>query len=188
MTPTLDDVLATAFACLAEGAADAGSVWHSPTFANVDAAGFAAQRSVVLRGWSPDTRTLEIHTDTRSAKYGALRLNAKATLHGWDPARRVQLRLRGEVRLHVADAIAHAAWDDLRPPTRATYKVVPGPGTVLQHAGDTSQAEESAAFAVFCVVKMAVQELEWLHLEQGSQARAQFRWDNGIRHSMWLVP
>jgi pyridoxamine 5'-phosphate oxidase len=188
MTPTLDDVLASAYACLAEGTADPGSIWHTPTLANVDALGIASQRSVVLRGWQSATRTLEIHTDIRSAKYEALRRNPKAALHGWDTARKIQLRLLGDVQLHVGDAVAQAAWHDLRPATRATYGILPGPGTPLQRAQDTTQAEENAGFAVFCVIKMTVQELEWLHLEQGSQARAHFRWDNGSHRSMWLVP
>jgi len=98
------------------------------------------------------------------------------------------LRLHGGVLLHVGDATAQAAWDILRPATRATYGVQPGPGTALAQAHDTSQADEKAGFSVFCVIRMPVQELEWLQLEQGSQARARFRWDNGVCRSMWLVP
>jgi hypothetical protein len=188
MIHSLEDVLATAFAHLAEGASDPASVWHTPTLANIDESGLASQRSVVLRAWDPATRTLEIHTDTRSAKYEALRQRPEASLHGWDPARRVQLRLHGDVLLHVGDAAAQAAWDILRPATRATYGVLPGPGTEITHAHDTSRAEEKAGFSVFCVIRMPVQVLEWLQLEQGSQARARFRWDNGTCRSMWLVP
>ena len=188
MISTLEEVLATAFACLAEGAADPGSTWHTPTLANVDSTGFAAQRSVVLRSWDAAARALDIHTDTRSAKYEALLRDPKASLHGWNPESRIQLRLRGLVALHVGDDIAKAAWDGLRPSTRATYGVLPGPGTIVQHAQDTGRAEGSAGQAVFCVIRMAVDELEWLQLEQGSQARARFRWDNGKCRSMWLVP
>jgi hypothetical protein len=188
MILSLDDVLATAFAHLAEGASDPASVWHTPSLANIDASGLAAQRTVVLRAWDLATRTLEIHTDTRSAKYEALCQRPAASLHGWDPARRVQLRLRGDVKLHVGDPTAQAAWDILRPATRATYGVLPGPGTAITHAHGTSQAEEKAAFSVFCVIRMPVHELEWLQLEQGSQARARFHWDNGSVRSMWLVP
>ena len=188
MIHALDEVLAAAFAHLDEGASDPASVWHTPSLGNVDASGLASQRIIVLRAWNPATRTLEIHTDTRSAKVEAFRQRPNASLHGWDAARRVQLRLRGDVKLHVGDAVAQAAWDILRPATRATYGVQPGPGTPLTHAHDTSQAEEKAGFAVFCVIRMPVQELEWLQLEQGSQARARFRWDNGVCRSMWLVP
>jgi pyridoxamine 5'-phosphate oxidase len=188
MKPSLEDVLASAFACLAEGAEDPASAWHTPTLANVDSTGFASQRSVVLRHWDAAARTLDIHTDTRSAKYEAFLHDPKASLHGWHPESRIQLRLRGFVQLHVGDDTAKAAWGGLRPATRATYGVLPGPGTIVQHAQDTSQAEESAGLAVFCVIRMAVCELEWLQLEQGSQARARFRWDNGTCRSMWLVP
>jgi pyridoxamine 5'-phosphate oxidase len=180
MTLTLDVALATAFACLAEGAADPGSVWHTPTLANLDDAGFASQRSVVMRGWDQAARVIEIHTDIRSAKYEAFEENPKASLHGWDSARRI--------RQHTNDVVAQAAWQRLRPASRATYGVLPGPGTALRHPHDTRQSDEIQSFAAFCVIQMTVHDLEWLRLEQGSHARARFHWDNGIQASTWLVP
>jgi hypothetical protein len=188
MTRSLDTVLNEALACLAEGAADPASLWHTPTLANIDAQNVVSQRSVVLRAWDSATRCAEIHTDTRSAKFEALRHDPRASLHGWDPQRRVQLRLRGQVQVHAHDPVARAAWVALRPASRATYTVVPGPGAMLLAPGETREVSEIEGFGVFCVLKLTVSELEWLHLEQGSQARAQFRWDNGTINSMWLVP
>jgi hypothetical protein len=188
MTRSLDAVLSEAFACLAEGAGDFASVWHTPTLANIDAQGFPSQRSVVLRGWDAATRCLDIHTDSRSAKYEALRQAPSASLHGWDARRQVQLRLRGQVQLHAHDPVARAAWVALRPASRATYTLVPGPGALLQAAGQTREVSEIEGFGVFCVIKLTVDVLEWLHLEQGSHARAEFRWDNDVRHSTWLAP
>ena len=188
MTRSLDAALTDAFACLAEGAGQPASVWHTPTLANVDAQGFASQRSVVLRGWDEATRCLEIHTDTRSAKFEAFRQDPKVSLHGWDARRQMQLRLRGEIQLYAHDPVARAAWVALRPASRATYTVMPGPGAMLLAPGDTREVSEIEGFGVFCVIRLTVSELEWLHLAQGSQARARFRWDNDGRHAMWLVP
>ena len=188
MTRSLDTVLEEALACLAEGAADRSSLWHTPTLANIDAQNMVSQRSVVLRAWDAATHCAEIHTDTRSAKYEALRHDPRASLHGWDPVRRVQLRLRGQVVLHAHDPVARAAWVALRPASRATYTVMPGPGAAILAPDDTREVSEIEGFAAFCVIKLTIDELEWLHLEQGSQARARFRWDNDGRHSMWLVP
>ena len=188
MTRSLDVVLQEAFACLAEGATNPGSLWHTPTLANIDAQNAVSQRTVVLRAWDAATRCADIHTDTRSAKYEALRHDPRASLHGWDPRRQVQLRLRGQVQLHAHDPVARAAWVALRPASRATYTVIPGPGAPLLAPGDTKEVSEIEGFAAFCVIKLTIDELEWLHLEQGSQARARFRWDKGTINSMWLVP
>jgi pyridoxine/pyridoxamine 5'-phosphate oxidase len=188
MTLSLDAVLSEAFGYLAEGAADPGSLWHTPSLANIDAQGIVSQRTVVLRAWDADARRADIHTDTRSAKYEALRHDPRASLHGWDPQRQVQLRLRGQVQLHAHDPVARAAWVALRPASRATYTVIPGPGATLLGPGETKEVSEIEGFAAFCVLRLTIDELEWLHLEQGSHARARFRWDNGTINSMWLVP
>jgi pyridoxamine 5'-phosphate oxidase len=188
MMQGLDDVLAQAFACLAEGATASDSVWHTLTLANIDIEGFVSQRSVVVRGWDSASRCLEIHTDTRSAKVEALRRDARASVHGWDARRRVQLRVRGAMELHSNDPVAQAAWVRLRPSSRATYTIVPGPGTILRQPGETSESTEMEGYVVFCVLRLTVCELEWLHLEQGSYARARFCWDNSVARSMWLVP
>jgi hypothetical protein len=129
-----------------------------------------------------------MHTDTRSAKVAAFARQPAAALHVWDTARRVQIRLRGAVRLHVGDAVAVAAWAQLRASSRATYCMEPGPGTVINSPHDTHARDEHAGFSVFCVIHLRIHALEWLHLEHGNYQRALFRWDNGILAPMWLVP
>jgi len=188
MPTSLHSVLKNAFALLTEGAAEPGSVWHTPTLATTGIDGRPQLRSVILRRWSEQERCLDIHTDTRSAKYAQLCGQPFAALQGWDAGRRIQLRIGGKVGLHVADGIAQTAWSALRPASRATYAVLPGPGTVLADPCKVADADESSAFAVFCVVRLRCETLEWLHLEQGSHRRALFSWANGAETPMWLSP
>ena len=184
----LDDILAGAFALLAEGADDPGSPWRNPALATVGPGQEPRVRTVVLRRFDPVARHLELHTDARSAKHTELLANPAAELHGWDAARRVQLRVAGTVGLHRDDAVAQAAWDRLRPASRDTYRVEPGPGTRLTTPDEASQAGEEAARSVFCVMRLAITQLEWLHLGQGSHRRARFTWAADARTAMWLVP
>lgn len=188
MPQSLESLLETAFALLKEGAERPNAPFHTPTLATTGPDGGPRLRTVVLRAWDRTNRRLEIHTDTRSGKHSELLQAPVAALHGWDPAARIQLRIRGTVRLHVADAVCRTAWDRLRPASRATYAVMPGPGTLINHPQNTAQTDESAGFPVFCVIHLTCHELEWLHLEQGSYARARFCWDNGTLTPMWLVP
>lgn len=188
MPASLTDILKNAVALLVEGAADPASPFHTPTLANIGADGTPAVRTVVLRGFENATRWLEMHTDTRSAKFKDFSKNSAAAMHVWDAGRRVQLRVGGHVHLHVGDQVAKAAWTRLRAPSRATYSVEPGPGTPIAAPHDTHVTGEESAFSVFCVMRMRVDSLEWLHLEHGSHARARFRWDNGTFTPMWLVP
>jgi pyridoxine/pyridoxamine 5'-phosphate oxidase len=188
MPASLSATLDTAFALLAEGVADPASPFRTPTLASIGANGEPALRSVVLRGADQATRCLEIHTDTRSAKFAELSVNPRAALHIWDAARRIQLRLYGTVALHVTDCVAEAAWSSLPPPRRSTYCVAPGPGSAIASPHATHAMSEEAAFSVFCVLHFAFAELEWLHLEHGCHNRARFRWHNGQVTPTWLVP
>jgi hypothetical protein len=145
-------------------------------------------RTVVLRGCDSDGRWLEMHTDTRSAKYAEFCRNAAAALHFWDAARQQQMRVTGRIALHSGDQVARQAWGRLRAASRAIYGVDPGPGSVIAAPHAVRQASEAAAFEVFCVMRLRFDTLEWLHLEHGSHARARFCWDNGSFTPMWLVP
>jgi pyridoxine/pyridoxamine 5'-phosphate oxidase len=188
MPACLTDALNNALSLLAEGAADPASPFHTPTLASIGADGAPAVRTVVLRGFANDARCLEMHTDTRSAKFVDFTGHSAAALHFWDAGKRVQIRLGGQIALHVGDQVAAAAWGKLRAASRATYCVQPGPGTPIAAPHDTHGIGEDAAFSVFCVMRMQFDVLEWLHLEHGSHARARFRWDNGEFTPMWLVP
>jgi hypothetical protein len=185
---SLSDLLNNAFALLAEGAENPQSPCHTPTLASIGADGLPALRTVVLRGADRATNRLEMHTDTRSAKYSELSQNAAAALHVWHPAQKLQLRLAGRIALHAGDTVAAAAWEKLRASSRATYCVQPGPGTAIAAPRATHAITEEAAFPVFCVMLFSFHRLEWLHLEHGSYARARFCWDNGTFTPMWLVP
>jgi hypothetical protein len=187
-TDSLADILTEALSLLEEGAGDPASVWHTPTLATTGVDGTARLRTIVLRGWNSPARCAEIHTDLRSAKCAELRRAPQAGLHGWDATRRIQLRLAGRVRLHAGDAIAEQAWAGLRPASRSTYRVLPGPGAGLADPDGIAQTTEAEGFAAFCVLHLTCDTLEWLQLRQGSHRRALFRWAGEDCTPMWLVP
>jgi hypothetical protein len=188
MADILEDVLASALGLLAGGAADPGHAWRNPTLVTTGLDGTPQARTVVLRRFDPAARQAELHTDTRSTKYAELLARPKAGLHGWDADAKIQLRLTGSVTLHRADDVADAAWAALRPQSRATWRVSPGPGTVLPAPAAAGEMGEADARQVFCVVRLGFDRLEWLHLGQVSHRRARFAWAQGARTATWLVP
>ena len=176
------------WAChLRAGAEDPGSAWRNLALGTVGLDGTPQVRTVVLRRFS--NLALDVHTDVRSAKHAELRANPMATLHGWDSASRIQLRACGPASLHVGDAVAAESWAELRAATRATYRVKPGPGTPLTDSGNpTPDASEPEAQKVFCVVRLAIRTVDWLHLAEGGHRRARFTWTGDSPTATWLVP
>lgn len=189
MTDTLEAALAAAFACLSEGASRPDSPWRHVALATVAAGGQPRIRTLVLRAFDAEARTLALHTDVRSAKFGELQANQSAAVHGWNPASGEQLRIEGAAALHVGDPVAHEAWAALRPATRDTYRVSPGPGTVIAEPGDASaRLSDAEAFAVFSVLVLSIEQLEYLLIRASGHRRARFTWAQGALAPMWLVP
>jgi hypothetical protein len=184
----LDEVLGQCFDLLDHAAADPSSRWRNLTLATTGTDLSPQARTVVLRAFDRNLRRLDVHTDTRSAKFAELRQQPNAQLHGWDAECATQLRITGMVKLHVGDAAAHEAWQALKPASRATYHVQPGPGTRLADPDAITQGNKDTALGIFCVVRMQIVQLEWLHLAQGSHRRARFGWMGDRWSSMWLVP
>jgi hypothetical protein len=182
-------VLDCAFRALAEGASDPGSGWRNMALGTVGASGQPRIRTVVLRGFDPLTRMLDIHTDARSAKMPELASNPHVALHGWKPASGEQLRVEGPVRVHAGDAVARGSWDGLRPASRETYRVLPGPGSRIGAPEEASPAQgDAAAFAVFVVLRLRIERLDYLRIAHGGHRRACFDWSVAPPASMWLVP
>ena len=188
MNEILDDVRQASEALLAQGAADPGCVWRNPTLVTAGTRGVAQARTVVLRAFDAQRRVVDIHSDTRSAKFEELTAQPQASLHGWDSTRQIQLRLTGRATLHTAGAKADAAWAALRPQSRATYHVQPGPGTIITEPDHTTQGSEAEARDVFCVISLAYDTLEYLHLARERHRRARFTWRSNVPTSEWLVP
>ena len=169
---------------LQDGASNPGSPWRNIALGTLGLDGAPQIRTVVLRRFAP--WTLDIHTDTRSAKHAELAAHPAATVHCWDPASRIQLRASGLASLHTGDAVAQDSWAALRPATRATYCVMPGPGTPLAGPDNpTPDAADGQARTVFCVVRLAIQTVDWLYLGQQGLRRARFTSAGTVQ---WLVP
>ncbi len=179
-------------AYLQQGATKPGSPWRHLALASAGLDGAPQVRTVVLRAFDVSldsgARRLDVHTDTRSSKHAELTANPLAALHGWDSASHIQLRLAGRVTLHNRDVVTARAWADLRPASRATYRVRPGPGTRLERPESVTEGDEEDAYACFCVVRLQLALLEYLHLGQTSHRRARFQWEHGAMTAMWLVP
>lgn len=185
---TLDATLAMALAALAAGARDRDSAFHVPTLATIGPDGAPALRSVILRHVDAAARILHIHTDRRSAKAAELGGDARAALHGYDPAARMQLRLAGRVSLHHDDAIADAAWAASRETSRMTYAAAQPPGTPLP-APPAAAGDPIGGRAHFMVVAMRFDSLDWLLLDPAGHRRARFAWAaDGHLDAGWIAP
>lgn len=187
---SLTAVLAEACDWLADAARDPAAPLRTITLGTVNEDGAPDLRSVILRDFDAASRRLSVHTDSRSAKFAQIRRRPVVAVHGWDPARRVQLRLSGLATLHAGDPIADAAWRALSPFGRQLYRVRQAPGDQVPDPSPHrySEVPEAEAYAWFSVIVVACHELEVLRLSGHGQTRARFTWQGERHRAEWLVP
>ena len=140
----------------------------------------------------PDAWTLRFHTDRRPLKFASLATRPRVALHAYDPAAKVQVRLRGTATLHTNDAIADAAWATSRPISRVCYAQGPAPGSLLETPRlplIQTGTDEDVGRQNFAAVVITVDGLEWLYLLVHGHRRALFtRGADGTVTKQWLAP
>jgi hypothetical protein len=189
----LDDLGGTldeAWLLLTAGVTDRRSGFHTLTVATIGLAGQPRARTAVLRGCDPARATLRFHTDARAAKTTELARDPRIALHGYDRARKVQIRIEGTARIHADDAVADAAWAGSRDFSRVCYGIAPAPGTPIDAPAGYAMPQDDASIAAgradFRAVVIAATTLEWLYLAHAGHRRALFDLTSG--EARWLAP
>lgn len=187
----LDLTLAEAWRLLSEGADQRDVPFHTPTLATVGLDGQPQIRTVVLRGVDTDRWALRVHTDARSAKVPEIVANPAISVHGYDPHRKVQVRMMGRATVHRDDPIADDAWHHSPLGCRRIYRGLSTCGGALPSPYDVTEERSGLAEAGrdnFCVVLCRIRSLEWLYLAAKGHRRARFVWQGDHLSGTWLVP
>lgn len=188
--------LETAWNMLAQGATDRDASLHTLSVASVDQAGHPQQRSMVLRECNRSENTLQFHTDVRSAKVSHLQTQPRVSVLGYDHGRKTQLRINGDATLATDGPLVERAWQTTRNVSRIAYSSRVAPGTTLANVADHETlhahditVDDAVAFAArenFCVVTVAIHELEWVYLNAHGNRRAIFTWPGGTLDARWI--
>ncbi|MGF1502410.1 MAG: pyridoxamine 5'-phosphate oxidase family protein [Paracoccaceae bacterium] len=173
---------------LQRGVADRRAAARHPVLATQGRAGWPEARTVVLRRVSVDAATVEIHTDTASAKIADLDVCPRASLMVWDPKADLQIRLRLRMEtLTVAGAgadLVSARWAAIPEAARRPYGTEPAPGQPIPAPEAVAHTPRPERFAVLLG---HVEEIETLHLGPDRHRRAVFARGRGWV-GQWLSP
>ncbi|HQS95834.1 MAG: hypothetical protein B7X90_07840 [Novosphingobium sp. 17-62-19] len=196
MELTLDWVLADATGRLASAAQDRRHAMHTPVVGTAD----GDLRIMVLREAPADLARLRFHTDLRSPKCALIGEGAAVSLLAYDPAARVQLRMRGEGWIEHASLLSDIAWERSAPSSRRCYLAEAGPGALLEEAGSAlpedllhrapMPEETLPGRSNFAVLLVEVRSLDWLRLTHLGGERARFTRPSADLpwRAEWLAP
>jgi hypothetical protein len=148
-----------------------------------------ATRVMVLREFSLKDRYLRFHTDYRAAKIQQYRNNNSASVLGYDPSLKIQIKLQGSISVHYNDHVTQAAWEESTTRSKKCYSVQGGSTLAIPDPKeyDLKDGNIEDGYMNFAVLKFSFHNLEFLHLKSSGHRRAIHTWENAFE-STWLVP
>ncbi len=182
-----DGINQAAWQRLSDAADDPSHPMRLLTLATIDEQGRPDARILVLRGANSQLRCLWFHTDARSAKAAQLDRCPHACAIGYDPRDGVQLRIRGNVKLHRDSELAERHWEQMEFHVRHLYADPFKPGEALMrpdprmrlHRDQLAADNLAEGRRNFAVIELIIDEIEWLQVSNIGDQRAVMRAADG---------
>ena len=148
-----------------------------------------ATRVMVLREFNLKERYIRFHTDYRAAKIDHYSENNSASVLGYDPNLKIQIKLQGSISVHYNDHVTQAAWEGSTTRSKKCYSVKGGSTLKISDPKeyDLKDGNIEDGYINFAVLKFSFDSLEFLHLKSSGHRRALHSWKEEFESS-WLVP
>ena len=184
----ISETLSTAESILDNAVDNAKTLFHTLILSSLDE-GKIASRVVVLREFNSKERYLRFHTDARAPKIKHFQKNSNASILGYDPALKIQLKLQGNVEVHLKDDVTISSWNESTTRSKKCYSVEGGSSLEIDNPAeyDISDVNIEDGYLNFAVIKFTYTSLEFLYLKSSGHRRALHSWDEELT-SNWLVP
>ena len=188
---TLEETLEASMKILEDAIENRRNLFHTPVLSTFSDSKINS-RVIVLRAFDPEKRILRIHSDSRSRKIKDVSENSDATLLGYDPGLKIQLKLHGSIDTHYQDNIADLAWRDSQEMSKVCYSISESPGKEIDDPGkydvDSENINLNEGYKNFAVINFHFNSLEFLYLRSSGHRRSIHLWETEELRSNWMVP
>ena len=195
----LEETKKEIFSLLFQGVKKRKSNFHNLVLSTTGLDNKPNSRVVILRNFSPEEISINIHSDLRANKITEIQKNKNVSLVFYDDNKKIQLRVRGEAKLLES---SKKSWIKLSNWSRRCYLAKDNPGSESNfptagfpenYKSEAPTTEESELGQKnFSVIRVFVDEIEWLFLASQGHRRALFkieRRNSEIKVTgKWLVP
>jgi 3-hydroxyisobutyrate dehydrogenase len=177
----ISETLSTAESILDNAVDNAKTLFHTLILSSLDE-GKIASRVVVLREFNSKERYLRFHTDARAPKIKHFQKNSNASILGYDPALKIQLKLQGNVEVHLKDDVTIASWNESTTRSKKCYSVEGGSSLEIDNPAeyDIRDVNIEDGYLNFAVIKFTYTSLEFLYLKSSGHRRALHSWDEEL--------
>ena len=170
--------------------------FHTPAVATLEG-NQPRVRVVVLRHADSAHLTLRFHTDARTPKVAQMQAGSRVELCFYSPDDRLQVRCAGIARVHHNDEVAEEKWQASALLSRRCYTTPYAPGDLSAtptsglpadlEGREPTEEEANPGYAAFCVVEVAIQEIDALLLAFTGHRRAKWSAVDEWKGT-WLIP
>ena len=184
----ISQTLESANLILTNAVENAKTLFHTLAVSSIDNNQIAT-RVMVLREFNIKERYIRFHTDYRAAKIDHYSENNSASVLGYDPNLKIQIKLQGSISVHYNDHVTQAAWEGSTTRSKKCYSVKGGSTLEISDPKeyDLKDGNIEDGYINFAVLKFSFNNLEFLHLKSSGHRRALHSWDESFA-STWLVP
>ena len=184
----ISQTLESADLILTNAVENAKTLFHTLAVSSIDNNQIAT-RVMVLREFNLKERYIRFHTDYRAAKIDHYSENNSASVLGYDPNLKIQIKLQGSISVHYNDQVTQAAWEGSTTRSKKCYSVKGGSTLEISDPKeyDLKDGNIEDGYINFAVLKFSFNNLEFLHLKSSGHRRALHSWNESFA-STWLVP
>ena len=184
----ISETLESAKLILSEAVPNAQTLFHTPVVSTIHEDKIVS-RVMVLREFNFDKKLLRFHTDNRAAKIKNLKQNSSATVIGYDPDLKIQIKMQGVANVYINDEVTEMAWNESTARSKKCYSVKGGSSKEIldPEEYDITNFEVEDGYKNFAVIVFKFNSLEFLYLKSSGHRRALHSWDDEYS-STWLVP
>ena len=195
----LEETKKEIFSLLFQGVKKRKSNFHNLVLNTIGVDKNPNSRVVILRNFSSDELSINIHSDLRANKIEEVKKNKNVCLLFYDDNKKIQLRVRGDVKVLES---SKKSWSKLSNWSRRCYLTKDKPGSVSEfptggfpddykNEAPTTEGSEHGV-KNFSVLKIFISQIEWLFLASQGHRRAVFNIERECSKikiiSKWLVP
>jgi len=184
----IEQTLITADQILSDAVGNSKTLFHSPMVSSLEDTKIVS-RVMVLREFDLKKRFMRFHTDYRAPKIKQFKNNNVASVVGYDPILKVQIKLQGNIEAHYQNSVTRNAWDGSTTRSKKCYSVKGGSSFKIDNPSeyDLKDGNIDDGYINFAVLIFTFDSLEFLHLKSSGHRRALHTWNDKYA-SQWLVP
>ena len=185
---TLGETLQVADNILSDAVDNSKTLFHTLVVSSFDGSKISS-RVMVLREFDINKRIMRFHTDYRAPKIKQFSNKSIATVVGYDPNIKVQIKLHGKINVHQNNDISQKAWEASTNRSRKCYSVRGGSSKLIENPNeyDIKEYDAEDGYKNFSFLFFSFDSLEFLYLKRSGHRRAIHSWDHDLVSS-WLVP